>query len=465
MKKLLLFFLTSLIITQSFSQSIENNNDYFSISYKFRFSQIKRKLPEKYDIIFQNILSNGNLQNLHHRNALESSEGYIYRLDNTIGYEWVENSSSWDFDWKTECNYDSLNNIAEEINYSRNKNEGSWNEERKYTYDNFYDSNGNLTKRNRFSFRNGIEDDAMLEYNYDLNGNLISGISYHYINSTWNLEDKWELIYDEIFKLISYTLYGWDKTEAKWNKSLKDEITYDSNNQFIARHDYIWDDVESNWISSQKTEAIYDSNTRSYHFRSYEWNTNTNQWNLNTSGSERYFFDENWNLIQVIYYDSNSNPTSKHEYKYDSDISSFIFPIQGTWIVRPYNNMLLEEFHYGWSTSKNDWIEEGKAEYHYTQISIPTYSPYHIYGKETFNFPNPFSSETSITIQIPKAGKLRMIVYNLLGEQVDQISFGFQIEGQKEFRYNSQSLQSGTFISKLYIDGKPLGILKLVKTE
>lgn len=81
------------------------------------------------------------------------------------------------------------------------------------------------------------------------------------------------------------------------------------------------------------------------------------------------------------------------------------------------------------------------------------------------NFPNPFTNETSLTVNLPKEGNVRMAVYNLFGQQVDLVYFSYQMKGKQKFIYQPKYLPTGTYISKLYLNDEVLGSGKLVKMK
>jgi len=68
------------------------------------------------------------------------------------------------------------------------------------------------------------------------------------------------------------------------------------------------------------------------------------------------------------------------------------------------------------------------------------------------NFPNPFFSQTTIHVFIPKKSQIRLTVFSLTGkilfEKIDQISAA----GSRNFVWENQGLSSGVYICRLQTD-------------
>jgi hypothetical protein len=65
------------------------------------------------------------------------------------------------------------------------------------------------------------------------------------------------------------------------------------------------------------------------------------------------------------------------------------------------------------------------------------------------NAPNPFNSSTCITYSLPERMKVRLTVYNLVGEQVALLFEGEQSIGEHAQRFDASNLASGIYLYKL----------------
>ena len=65
------------------------------------------------------------------------------------------------------------------------------------------------------------------------------------------------------------------------------------------------------------------------------------------------------------------------------------------------------------------------------------------------NFPNPFNPSTTIKYSIPNEGRVSLIVFNLLGEEVTTLVNEEQSAGNYKVEFNISSLPSGVYFYQL----------------
>ena len=65
------------------------------------------------------------------------------------------------------------------------------------------------------------------------------------------------------------------------------------------------------------------------------------------------------------------------------------------------------------------------------------------------NYPNPFNPETTIGYALPRAGKVRLVVYDLLGHEVAVLVDGSQPAGRYAVRFRGDHLPSGPYAYRL----------------
>ncbi len=80
------------------------------------------------------------------------------------------------------------------------------------------------------------------------------------------------------------------------------------------------------------------------------------------------------------------------------------------------------------------------------------------------NYPNPFNPTTNIRYDIPKASKVTLKIYDILGREVTTLVNTFQSPGRYTVRFNAQNLASGVYFYQLnagsYTAIKKLMLLK-----
>ncbi|NWG29298.1 MAG: T9SS type A sorting domain-containing protein [Ignavibacteriaceae bacterium] len=72
------------------------------------------------------------------------------------------------------------------------------------------------------------------------------------------------------------------------------------------------------------------------------------------------------------------------------------------------------------------------------------------------NFPNPFNSYTKIKLQLPEESRIKIELYNVLGENIQTFVDGFYSEGAHTFDFSSGKLTSGIYLYKLQTETKSL---------
>ena len=80
------------------------------------------------------------------------------------------------------------------------------------------------------------------------------------------------------------------------------------------------------------------------------------------------------------------------------------------------------------------------------------------------NYPNPFNPLTTIKYDLPNAGDVSLIIYDILGRKVNELVNTKQEAGRYEIQFNASSLASGVYIYQLiaekYISAKKMILLK-----
>ena len=84
-------------------------------------------------------------------------------------------------------------------------------------------------------------------------------------------------------------------------------------------------------------------------------------------------------------------------------------------------------------------------------------------------YPNPFINELSITFSIEEEAELRLGVYNLLGQQLRQISKGSHVTGDYRFTWDGKdrsgkSVPTGMYYV-IFVKGEEKQVLKILKSR
>jgi hypothetical protein len=65
------------------------------------------------------------------------------------------------------------------------------------------------------------------------------------------------------------------------------------------------------------------------------------------------------------------------------------------------------------------------------------------------NYPNPFNPVTNISFQLPHSGKVRIDIYNILGQRVATVIDRYLPTGSYRYPWKPESLASGVYIYRL----------------
>ncbi|MXW64436.1 MAG: T9SS type A sorting domain-containing protein [Bacteroidetes bacterium SB0662_bin_6] len=72
------------------------------------------------------------------------------------------------------------------------------------------------------------------------------------------------------------------------------------------------------------------------------------------------------------------------------------------------------------------------------------------------NYPNPFNPQTTIDYALPQAGNVSLIVYDMLGREVDVLLDGPQAAGRHTVRFGANHLPNGTYVYRLIAGDKTI---------
>ena len=80
------------------------------------------------------------------------------------------------------------------------------------------------------------------------------------------------------------------------------------------------------------------------------------------------------------------------------------------------------------------------------------------------NYPNPFNPSTTIEYSLPQAENVKLIIYNLLGEEVDILVNDYRQAGNYELSFEAHNLSSGVYLYQLkagdFIETRKMLLLK-----
>ncbi len=75
------------------------------------------------------------------------------------------------------------------------------------------------------------------------------------------------------------------------------------------------------------------------------------------------------------------------------------------------------------------------------------------------NYPNPFNPMTVIPFDIQTAGHVKLVIYNLLGQEMAVLADEYMTPGEYKLNLNAQSLATGVYIYDITVDNSEMGIV------
>ena len=79
------------------------------------------------------------------------------------------------------------------------------------------------------------------------------------------------------------------------------------------------------------------------------------------------------------------------------------------------------------------------------------------------NFPNPFNPETTISFALPEAGHTRLTIYNLLGQEIQQLVNQVMPAGSHQLVWNGRDSRGQKVVSGIYLYSLEAGSVRLTK--
>jgi flagellar hook assembly protein FlgD len=91
-------------------------------------------------------------------------------------------------------------------------------------------------------------------------------------------------------------------------------------------------------------------------------------------------------------------------------------------------------------------------------------------GSTTMVHPNPFTEGTTFQLTMPKPGKIRIVVYNMLGELMKTLRDGNQDQGEFDIYWDGKDLNGnpvppGVYVCTLYSENVAVKSVKVIKAQ
>ena len=266
-------------------------------------------------------------------------------------------------------------------------------------------------------------------YTYDSKGNQLTGLRENWQNNAWVNYFRYTYIYDANGNRLTILDEEW-LTDA-WVNDFKYTYTYDSNGNMLTSLYELW---QSNaWVNSDKYTYSYNTNGNRIVYLKEQW--------LSSAWVNDY--------KETYIYDSNGNGILTESYNW----------VTGNWVDNTTRNrsivIIYNNAHgiFGVTGYKME-----AAYQNFTGIAEHVI----IDNTNLSNYPNPFSSLTTIRYRLSSASNIKLSIFDIAGKQVITLVNQAQQAGEYNIQFNAGSLQAGIYLLNYINENKTLNI-KIVK--
>ena len=250
-----------------------------------------------------------------------------------------------------------------------------------------------LTELSETWQNNAWVNSSIYTYTYDANGNMLTLSAKIWQTDAWVNDFKYTFTYDSNGNMLT-SLYEWWQSNA-WVNGYKYTYTYNVNGNRIVYLQESW--RSSAWVNDYKHSYAYDANGNGTLTESYNWVKGS--WVVNTTN----------NLSILILYNSNAHG---------------MYEAVGYKMEAAYQNFI------------------GIAE----QVIVD--------NTKLTNYPNPFSSSTTISYRLSSASNVKLSIFDITGKEVATLKNQYQPSGEYNVILNAFSLAAGVYFYKLIAGSK-----------
>jgi hypothetical protein len=195
-------------------------------------------------------------------------------------------------------------------------------------------------------------------FEYNIDGTLKSSVErlWDASTSSWVLDERWVLIYDQGELPTSLVLYYWDASTSSWELSGRELRSYNEEGLLTESVFSNWDSNLGNWNSDYRVLYTYNSFNDLLTITDFVFNTSSQTWDSFSIWEYEYTDGLVSSRTLSLFSGVQKNLQQKVEYLYDQNdllttTNTYIWI--GTWQLDSRNtyaynseNQLLEEIHY-----------------------------------------------------------------------------------------------------------------------
>jgi len=180
----------------------------------------------------------------------------------------------------------------------------------------------------------------------------------------------------------------------------------------------------------------------------------------------------NISLVKLSFYNWNNGRIYNYSLEVSNDlvqwteVLSNVYSSSAEWTENAFSNIESRYIRVNFiSSNQNGWAGLWEAEiWEFNVTPVEEEKSFPEGFKLEQNYPNPFNPTTNIPFTLPKESKVKLSVYNLLGEEIAEITNSELAAGSYTYTFNGSELTAGIYFYRLesenYVNTKKMILLK-----
>ncbi len=301
----------------------------------------------------------------------------------------------------------------------------------------------------------------------------------------WVGDFRYLYTYNDEGYLFEFITQNWDTSRASYVNVRRWEALYEDGLQIQWTY-FFWEEQNGLWIPSARRLNFFDSQSRMIQYEHYKWNRDSSRWDNWLRGL--YFYNSEYeaktdSVKYQCWVDSTGQWMNERKEVWSWDVYGNLSQWKGYLWERRDNdwmpdfrrfyqidmNGIVEHFRSErWDRHNNAWVGENatiwfrdsyrRFSFHVSELFVYTSSitgleeritgkpiRFHLYP----NYPNPFNPETVIPFDLKTYIRVRLEVYNALGQRVRTLLDKALPGGRYRLRFHAADLPSGIYYIRL----------------
>ena len=278
---------------------------------------------------------------------------------------------------------------------------------------------------------------SRVDYLYDSEGRLTASVysSWDPTRLEFALFSRHLQVYEGNETMISHQDV-WDAEANDWRRlaSTKEVRVVDLNGSIVSREGYQWDAVEEKWIGISRSENVWDDNGNLIQTYWEEWDVNLD--GFMTTYRDSYVRDSEGEVLEYIFD------------QWNRDVQEFVGVDRYTYTH--IGGVTTDVYRFEWDDGAEAWMPFTHTRYEYDSSGTSIASEVApMWLKVEQNYPNPFSSSTTLSFSLDRTKHVRLVVYDVWGREVVRLMDQDRGPGVHQVVFEANGLPSGSYLARV----------------